>query len=533
MKILPIIFSLVFALCYSSVAQQPTINLIENSINGYKKENLGPQVNSPQNELLPIISASGKLLYFARYDQAYRKRTGRINEDIWFSKKLPTQKWSTALDIGRPLNNRGSNAVISVTADENTLFLANTYDDAGLYAGPGISVTKRGRGGWSMPEKVKIEGFYNKSRVGGQTFCFSTGRRALIMSVEQDDSKGSVDLYVSFIQEDGTYGTPINMGTTLNSVGVDYAPFIAADNHTLYFASDGHPGYGDSDIFISRRLDDTWTNWSEPQNLGPEVNSESSDAFYTVPASGDFAYMVSKNRDGDSDIYRVRVPESARPQPTVLVYGKTFTLENRSPMAAEILYYDLDTGKELGLANSNPEDGSYKIYLPLGRQYGLQADQVGFYATTRIVDLSIANGQWEIARNLFLRPNPKETELTSVSGSRVGQPGLYMGELLFDTGKSDLHETAKKVLNTLVRMLENNPEVRIEVQGHTDDIGGEDTNLALSEARARAVVVYLLESGIPGERLSSRGFGEELPISPNTTPDGRAQNRRVEIVMIE
>ena len=411
MNKLPLLFSLFLLLCLSSVAQQTSISLIENSINGYKKENLGIRVNSAQNELLPIISASGKLLYFARYDQAYRERTGRINEDIWYSERLPSNSWSTALDIGRPLNNRGSNAVISVTADENTLFLANTYDGSGLYAGPGISVTKRGRGGWSMPEKVSIDSFYNKSRVGGQTFCFSTGRRALIMSVQRDDTHGSVDLYVSLLKTDGTYATPINMGATINSEGVDYAPFIAADNHTIYFASDGHPGYGDGDIFISRRLDDTWTNWSKPLNLGPEVNSEGSDAFYTVPASGEFAYMVSKNREGDSDIFRVQVPESAKPQPTVLVYGKTFNLENRGPMAAEILYYDLDTGQELGLANSNPTDGSYKIYLPLGRQYGLQADQIGFYATTRIVDLAAPDGQWKLPAIYSYAPTLKRLNL--------------------------------------------------------------------------------------------------------------------------
>ncbi len=509
-------------------AQNDQIYLIDKAINGYQKQALGTQINTGRNEVLPIISPSGRYLFFARYDRAGEAAYGRQDEDIWFSSRMLDGSWEAAREIGSPLNNNGSNAVISISVDENTLFLANRYDDRGKFVGGGLSIAQRTKYGWSLPEAVRIEDFYNKSKIGAQNFCFSANRKVMLMSVQRDDSYGSVDLYVSFLQGNGYYSPPMNMGESLNSPGVEYAPFLAADGITLYFASDGHPGYGDSDIFVSRRLDNSWKNWSRPRNLGPEVNGEGADAFYTVPARGDFAYMASRNPNGDSDIYRIPVPPSARPNPTLILYGSVKDQVTYQPLVASIQFFDRKTGEVIGEAHSAPGDGSYQYVLPQGKQYILRIDRKGYYVTTEEIDLTDENMFREMMRNLYLMPGPDLLEKAMASGISI----FRVDDILFQHASADLSLDSEPVLDRLSNLLKDRPEIRIEIHGHTDDTGTAAQNQELSEARARSVIVSLIERGISAERLSSKGFGESQPIAPNKTEQDRAQNRRVEIKII-
>lgn len=513
---------------HHAFTQQDQIHLIENAINGYQKQPLGREINTGRNEVLPIISPSGRYLFFARYDRAGEVNYGRQDEDIWFSSRKLDGSWEAAREIGSPLNNEGSNAVISISVDENTLFLSNRYDDRGKYVGGGLSVAQRTKLGWSLPEAVRIKDFYNKSTIGAQNFCFSANRKVMIMSVQRDDSYGSVDLYVSFLQANGYYSQPLNMGGVLNSPGVEYAPFLAADGSTLYFASDGHPGFGDSDIFVTRRLDDSWTRWSMPENLGPEVNGKSADAFYTVPARGDFAYLASRNANGDSDIYRIPVPPSARPRPTLVLYGSVKDQITYEPLIASIQFFDRKTGKQVGEAFSEPGEGNYQFVLPQGKQYVLRIDRKGYYVTTEEIDLRDENNFREMMRNLYLMPGPQTMEKAMASGFSL----FRVDDILFEHASADLKGDSEPVLDRLANLLKDRPEIRIEIYGHTDNTGTPTQNQDLSEARARAVIVSLISRGISAERLSSTGFGESQPIAPNNTEAGRAQNRRVEIKII-
>lgn len=517
-----------FAMMTHTFAQQDQINLIKNAINGYEKKALGSQINTGRNEVLPIISPSGRYLFFARYDRTGEVSYGRQDEDIWFTSKKLDGSWEAAREIGSPLNNKGSNAVISISVDENTLFLANRYDDRGAYVGGGLSVAQRTKFGWSLPEAVRISNFYNKSKIGAQNFCFSANRKVMIMSVQRDDTYGKVDLYISFLQPNGYYSKPLNMGENLNSMGVEYAPFLAADGTTLYFASDGHPGYGDSDIFVTRRLDDSWTLWSMPENLGPEVNGKGADAFYTVPARGDFAYMSSRTPKGDSDIYTIQVPPSARPNPTLVLYGSVKDQITYKPLIASIQFFDREKGELIGEAFSAPGEGNYQFILPLGRQYILRIDRKGYYVTTEEIDLRDENLFREMMRNLYLMPGPRLMDKAMASGISI----FRVDDILFEPSSADLKVDSEPALDRLANLLKDRPEIRIEVLGHTDDTGTPLQNQVLSEARARAVIVSLITRGITAERVSSKGFGESQPIATNKTEAGRAQNRRVEVKII-
>jgi outer membrane protein OmpA-like peptidoglycan-associated protein len=282
-----------------------------------KAENLGRQVNSRYIERLPIISPDGSTLYFARKnhpDNIINKRN-EVKDDIWIAEKNYNGSWGAAKHGGSVLNNDLHNFVIAISPDNNYLYVASAYKN---YKKDGVAVSKRKRGRWTEPKNLKIKNMYNRSRFAG--YHVSMDGQILLMAVERDDTEGDRDLYVSFKQNDGDWTEPMNLGNVVNSVGMESSVFLAADNRTIYFSSNGFAGYGGLDMYMSRRLDNTWQNWSTPQNLGNEINTPGNDYNYTIPASGDYAYFSSDYMSyGQSDLFRIRLPKEARPDPVLLV----------------------------------------------------------------------------------------------------------------------------------------------------------------------------------------------------------------------
>lgn len=489
--------------------------LIDRPINGYKKENLGPSINSPYEEVMPVISADGKTLYVSRY---HPENTGGISDcDIWYS-VLENGRWAPLKNIGQPLNNMGGNAVISVSPDGNTLLLMNTYNPDGSAGHEGISLSRRTASGWSLPENITIRNYVNQNMYS--SFFLSADNLTLLMGIQGEDTRGGQDLYVSFRTDSG-FSHPLNLGNTINTFGDEITPFLAPDNVTLYFASDGRPGYGSCDIFVSKRLDDTWIHWSEPQNLGPEINTAGWDAYYSLPASGDVAYVVSSDQSfGKSDVFKITIPESARPRPVVLVYGKVLNSKTKSPLSAEIVFSDLSTGKMLGKALSSPVDGTYRIVLPYGKKYSFLATKENFYSVGENLDLTKINRYQELERDLFLSP---------VEAGEI----IRLNNIFFETNKSELKPESYAELDRLVTLLKKNPSMQIEIRGHTDSDGDDNYNRQLSEARAKAVYNYLVYKKIDPSRLKSKGYGETSPVAPNTTAKGKALNRRVEFFIVK
>lgn len=501
---------------YISVKQDGNeIKLIDNPINGYTKENLGENINSETDEIIPVISPDGKTIYVCRKNNPENISK---EDDIWFSTKNEKGEWEPMENIGKPINNAGPNSPISASADGNSLLIMNTYNPDGTSLGPGISMSNRTKNGWSLPQTVDIKGFYNKNRYSN--FCLSADKKVLLMAIERKDSYGDQDLYVSFDQGD-FFSEPINMGASLNTFGIEMSPFLASDNTTLYFASNGHPGYGSADIFVSRRLDSTWTKWSEPLNLGPEINTEDWEAYYTIPASGDYAYLSSQKKSlGAADIFRIKQAEAAKPNPVVLIYGKVINTKTNQPIDANITYNNLETNKELGTAISNPNDGSYKIILPYGTVYSFMATKQGFYSVSDNIDVSAITKYEEIERNLYLTP------------VEVGEV-IRLNNIFFDFDKATLKKESFSELDRLYNLLLENQSMIIALSGHTDNKGSDEYNLKLSDDRVQSVLKYLLAKGISAERLSAKGFGETKPIASNENEIGRSKNRRVEFTVIK
>ena len=482
----------------------------------YLPKNVGPNVNGQYDDILPVISPDGLSLYFCRSHSPENIGGGR--QDIWLSEFQSDGTWGIAKNVGIPLNKRDNNYLCSITPDGNTIIIGDGYS-ASTNRQRSIAIARRTAEGWSVPKPVVIKNFYNDNRFG--EYSLANDNRTLILAVERKDSRGGKDLYVSFGQEDSSFSEPVNMGLVINSLGHEATPFIASDNSSLYFASDGQGGYGAFDVFVTRRLDSTWTNWSPPENLGPTINTSGWDLYYTIPAAGDYAYYVSySNTFGAGDIFRIRLPEKVRPRPVVLVTGRVLNKATNQPVEADIIYEVLPAGAEAGRARSTPTTGGYKIVLPAGGKYGFRASAVNFLSVNDNLDLSKLTEYTEIKRDLYLVP---------IEAGSVAE----LNNIFFDYKKATLRPESFPELNRITDVLVASPTMTIEIGGHTDAVASDQYNQVLSEERADAVVQYIVKrGGIDVKRLIAIGYGERKPVASNDTDEGRQQNRRVEITII-
>jgi len=503
----------------------PGIRQLELPQGSGQAENLGPMVNSFYDEVFPVISPDGQTLYFDRKN--HPANLGSINhDDIWVSSLSVVEdssgRWGMARNAGKPLNDAQHNFVCSISPDGNTLLLGNAYQDNGQLTS-GMSFSYRTLEGWSYPEPVEILDYYNRDEFG--EFQLASNGKVILMAVERDDSEGKRDLYATFRMYDGRWSAPLHLGQDVNSAGLEMSPFLAPDMRTLYFSSNGFPGYGNNDMFMSRRLDDSWTRWSAPMNLGPMLNSGEMDAYYTLPASGDYAYFASGNRSiGRTDLFRAAMPADLQPEPVVLVRGRVLDAISGEPLAGEIRYL-LSRGLPpvdslAGLARSAPEDGAYQVVLPYGERYRMEASLPGYFALQENLDLLQVQEYGEQTRDLLLIPLKR------------GQV-VPMREIFFAVNSDSLLPDSHPELDRVLDLLQRYPALRIEIGGHTNDRCSENYCRELSRKRARSVARYLYNSGLDSERVRWVGYGSEQPVADNETEEGRSRNQRVEFKVLE
>jgi outer membrane protein OmpA-like peptidoglycan-associated protein len=485
-------------------------------------EHLGPAVNSPLVDYVPVISPDGHTLYFARDNDS--QNIGGVlpkgNIDIWESHTDEHGQWSDAGNVGRPLNTAGPNTVFSVLPDGNTLLVANVYAADGTMTGDGYSLTTLTSSGWTLPESLRIDGYYNLNKVG-EAFLGGSGE-VLLVSVELSDAIGGTDICVCFRKQDGSWTSPRSLGPDVNSPMNDISPFLASDDRTLYFATAGRAGYGNADIFMTRRIDSTWTHWTEPVNLGPAVNTQEFDGYFSISASGDYAYFTSAQAGsfGKTDIYRIKLPESVRPRPVVLVSGRVMQARTGKPIDAEIRYENLSTGRSAGRARTSPGTGKYAIVLPAGANYGFRAQVPGYFPVSDNLNATGVKRYTEVSRDLILPP------------TEVGQV-VRLNNIFFAFTSDSLEVESVPELQRCVDFLRENVLIHIALAGHTDNIGTAERNQDLSRRRSVAVMNYFVQHGIAANRIVANGFGHSMPVASNTTEEGRRLNRRVEFTIVE
>jgi OmpA-OmpF porin, OOP family len=515
---------------------------------GLVVEQLDKNVNSDYSELNPLLSPDGKTLYFSRSN--HPGNVGGVNdkEDIWFSELGADGKWTLAKNMGPQFNNKYPNFVNSIataTPDGKSvvLVLGNQYSDkpnGKMLAG--VSISNNTGSGWSKPKALKIKDDYNYDPKAD--YFLSNTRKALLISEQRADCRGGRDLYVSFPEkDDSTWTAPLNLGIDINTAGDETAPFLASDDKTLYFSSNGFSGFGGMDIYMTKRLDDTWTKWSPVENLGPDINSKLDDTFFNIPATSDYAYYSRGVTVGNDDIFRVKLPilMDHMPDPIVIVRGKLIDSQTGKPIGAKIVYEDLATGKEVGIAQSDSTTGKYEIQLPGGKLYGFHADASGHISESKNLDLrnfkkdGVLNSQ-----DIALAPKGKDTNTTPTVDLNpinvvpiAADSKIPLNNIFFDFEKAVLKPESFPELDRIVTLMTQNATMTVEVAGHTDSVGPDDYNLGLSQRRAQSVANYLKGKGIKGERIGVKYFGETKPVESNDTKEGRSKNRRVEFKIVK
>ena len=504
---------------YISIEQPRKIHVAANTISPFKKENLGKPVNSKHTEVSCLISHDGQLLLLNRDDHPGNLFPSAENDDVWVSDRL-RDNWSAPRNVGAPINNSGNNYVISISPDRNTLLVSSIYGADGSSVGSGYSISHWNGTGWELPKTISIKDFVNDGEYGGG--ALSADGKVVIITLQDHRSKGANDLYFSFVQSDNSWTKPENMGEVINGFDHEYSPFLAADGKSLYFASRSHAGYGGADVFVSRRLDDTWKNWSKPLNLGRSVNTVGWDGNFSVEASGEWAYLTSyANSIGSGDIFRIRLKEEMKPDPVVIISGRVLDSKTGLPVEASISYRELRSDKNKGSAISDPKTGKYKIVLTEGYEYSFFAKNKNYISSRYNRDYSNIDAYEEIELDLFLTP----IELDAT---------VILNNVFFAPNKAVLLDKSKPELDRVVKLLKDNSSIEVEIGGHTNPSRAtEQYHRDLSESRAVLIRDYLVGEGISSSRITAKGYGYNFPVERGLSANNKMKNMRVEFKIVK
>jgi outer membrane protein OmpA-like peptidoglycan-associated protein len=508
------------------------LNLAEGAEPFGPPQPLSGPVNSPGNEVHPVLSPDGNTLYFARTKFAGNTEGNADSGDAWVSQSSDKgQTWGIPARLNI-INTRQNNEVVAaVGAQGETLLVRGTYEDA-EFRDEGVSMLPRTAALGpaaknARPVPLHIANYY--SAVPGTGFYLTADKKILLLSLERGDSEGANDLYVSMPDGSGGYTEPKTLGALINSPGFDFAPWLTPDTKTMYFASYGHMGYGSADIFVSQRLDDSWLRWSEPRNLGPTVNGPGFNAYFSLTPDGKTAYFSSSaTSGGPGDIWRTgrAVPPDSLPAAPVattaptgraFLSGRVLDARTKQPVPGAIVKANLQAnaaGVQFNATNRADNTGGYQLSLLPGKYY-LSATGGGFLT---VGDTLIVSGSPR--RDLLLLP-------ASV-GAKLDLPSI-----IFAQGKAGLLGSSYAELNRLAIALQASPNTEVRLEGHTDNVGPGDKNQQLSEDRVAEVKRYLVGRGVSEHRITTVGFGGSKPKFSNDREETRRLNRRVELVIVK
>ena len=506
MRKISIIFSILFVCVFSNLNAQ--------------LENMGPLINSGYDEISPYITPDGSKIFFIRENHPQNTRIGDTQDNWWCTLENDSVTTPTK-HLGFPFNTTGFNSIGFQSADGQLRIIKGVYDKYVQYKGKGFSYCTLEKDGWSNPKKLNVKDYAKMTKGKYVTMCVTPSANVMLLSFSEIAGNEHSELYISKRINDEKWSRPQKIKGTLNG---DFAPFVAADNKTMYFSSYARGGFGDADIFMMKRLDETWLNWSEPVNLGDKINTKNWDAYFKVSPTGRYAFMVS-SIGGNSDLYRLPlfakekeeavIAAVAKPDPVIIIEGVVKDAETGKTLQTTLEYTNITINQLEGIGRSSTIDGSYKVILPYGSNYSINAKLAGYYAENLNLDLSEV-GEFEvIKKDILMKPIKAEAV-------------IRLNNIFFETAKSVLLPTSESELDGLIAILNENSGMKIEIRGHTDNVGSDALNQTLSEDRAKSVVDYLVSKGISASRLVYKGYGKTAPETTNETEEGRALNRRVE-----
>lgn len=523
------VFFITFLLvAYTSVSQHSLVG----------KESI---FNSYADEQNPVLSPDGRILYFIRAHHAQNIGQKMDLGDIWYSSlDSITRKWSSPQNMGPLLNNQFHNGVIGFGL-KGEMYLYNIYElDGKAPRSRGVSVVNAIAPPtlWTAPITSTVRYFYNLS--DNHSISISKDGKTMLLSLESFKTRGAEDLYVSFwIPQLKAWSEPKNLGDQINTMYQEVTPFLAADNKTLYFSSNGHGGMGSKDVFSAKRLDKTWTHWSKPVNMGADVNTEGAETYYQYLTDKALAiYTSTNNSDGYGDIHfkKISIKKMAQtigykieiPAVTTVHISEVAPIKSDFFIELKGSIIDVNTKKSVA-ATIRISGGSFKSNQTLATAFAFKLPTVNEY--TLVVE---ADGYISYSEKIDIRTNALATleHTVNLQPIELGTT-VKLDLVLFARGKTDFLEESYEQLDLMIQMMKDNPTMEIELGGHTDNVGSTRLNKKLSQERVDAVVAYFIKKGIDTKRLSGKGYGGAKPIGSNKTEATRRLNRRVEFTVVK
>lgn len=471
----------------------------------FEPQNMGDSINSDYLEYYPTITIDDKHLIFTR----------RIhNNEDFYESWFVNGRWTKAKSLAGNINTNQNEGAQNISQDGQWLIFTGCNFPNGL-GSCDLYISWLTPDGWSTPENM---GNRINTEAWESAPSLSPDKRDLYFASGRLGGYGGKDIYVSHQLANGRWSDPENLGPEVNTIGDESTPFIHADNQTLYFTSGGHLGYGGSDLFMVKKLGSN--KWSKPINLGYPINTIENEGSLVIAADGKTAYYASDRADtrGGLDLYTFEMREDIRPARTLWVKGKVFDKKTQKGLPSAVELTDLSTQQVLSKIQTD-ESGNYLITLAVGKDYAFNVKRKGYLFFSE--NFSLNQKAPDSTYNIDIPLQPIEANAS-----------IVLKNIFFDFNKYDLKPESTIELDNIFQLLKENPTVKIQISGHTDNIGKPADNMTLSNNRAQAVVKYLAGKGIEPQRLTFKGFGATQPIADNTTEQGRAQNRRTELKVI-
>jgi outer membrane protein OmpA-like peptidoglycan-associated protein len=478
-------------------------------------------VSSRNNEYLGIISPDNEIALYIRRHFVKRKNdlTPREIEEFTRSKRLPNGEFDEGKAMPRPFNVSENVGSATLTVDNKRMFLTICEDNADGYKNCDVFYSDWSYHGWSEPVNLG-PGVNGKNSFEGQPTVTPDGKTLYFVSIREDEigDIDNMDLYISHLQEDGTWGQAKNLGTTINTKGHEKSPFIHEDSHTLYFSSNGHQGIGDFDIYYTKQ--DESGNWIKPKNIGFPINTEGPDVGFFVAVDGETAYISSEERDdgvGGWDMFSFPLYKEARPEKVLFLKGKLKDENNKRITDATIEFKNMDT-KEVTEVDVDTLTGDYVAVM------NFSSDMV---MTVKKKDAAFTSRYLSTKDSTLNDIKKVDVEVKKV---KVGE-AYKLHDIKYATDRFHLDQESINMMGEFAEYLAANPRMKVAIHGHTDNVGSPADNMKLSQDRAKAVYDVLVKAGVSASRLSHKGFGETNPVESNNSAEGRAANRRTEFVI--
>ena len=490
------------------------IDAIRNPV-PFSPVSVGVGINTTDDEYWPSITADGQTLMFTRQTINSSKPSFMKEQEDFYISLLAGNKWQKAFSAGAPLNTQQNEGAQTLSSNGSYMFFT-ACDRAGGLGSCDLYFSAFNDGRWSSPSNLRAP--VNTSYWESQPSISADGL-TLFFSSSRPGGLGGKDLWYSRMNSKHEWTVPVNMGKTINTDGDEMSPFIHFDGRTLYFSSDGRPGMGGFDIFMTRMNSDS--TWTEPKNLGYPINTYNDEMGLIIESNGQKAYFSSvRDNANGKDIFSFNLYESARPNPVSYLKGKVYDKVTGKLLKADYELINLSTGK-ISIKSSTDGTGNFLVCLPSGYNYGINVIKAGylFYSENFMFE-----GQHTVVEPYIKR--------ISLNPANVGEK-MQLSNVFYEIDSWKLKNESISELNNLVNLLSDNINLIMEIGGYTDSTGSAEYNQVLSEKRALSVVTYLIDKGISSDRLKYKGYGNKFPVGDNMTEEGRKLNRRTEAKIIE